>query len=119
MTEIWVESKERVERRRSQGDIRDSLLDQLLGGQIKPDIPLQGTQLAHLAGSVMEGSSDTTSIATHTNILFLATHPNVQEKARAELDAVCGSDRPPTWSDFEALPYINCILKEGLRIRPV
>jgi hypothetical protein len=25
----------------------------------------------------------------------------------------------PTFADFKALPYINCIMKEGLRIRPV
>jgi hypothetical protein len=28
-------------------------------------------------------------------------------------------ERVPTFADFQNLPYINCIMKEGLRIRPV
>lgn len=27
--------------------------------------------------------------------------------------------RVPVWEDFDRLPYINCIVKEGVRIRPV
>lgn len=30
-----------------------------------------------------------------------------------------GSDRSPAWSDFAQLPYINCIIKEAHRWRPV
>jgi cytochrome P450 len=54
-----------------------------------------------------------------TSILLLAKHPNVQKKAQAELDRICGTERLPRWSDHNDLPYINCIVKEGLRIRPV
>lgn len=65
------------------------------------------------------GASETTATAILTNILLLAKYPEAQEKAREELDLVCGTERMPHWSDFERLPYINCIIKEGLRIRPV
>jgi len=27
--------------------------------------------------------------------------------------------RSPTWSDFNQMPYVNCIVKEGMRWRPV
>jgi cytochrome P450 len=54
-----------------------------------------------------------------TSILYLAKHPWVQKKAQEELDRVCGDRRMPTWDDFKELPYINCIVKEGMRMRPV
>lgn len=53
-----------------------------------------------------------------TIILALTKFPEVQVRAREELDAVCGADRTPQFSDFDSLPYINCIIKEALRWRP-
>lgn len=53
-----------------------------------------------------------------TLILAVTKFPEVQVKARKELDAVCGTERTPLFSDFDDLPYINCIIKEGLRWRP-
>jgi cytochrome P450 len=53
-----------------------------------------------------------------TLILAFTKHPEVQVKARKELDAVCGTERTPLFSDFEQLPYINCIVKEAMRWRP-
>lgn len=41
--------------------------------------------------------------------------PSVQERARAELDAVVGQDRLPTFADRERLPYINAVTLEALR----
>lgn len=54
-----------------------------------------------------------------TNILYLAKYPWIQKKAQEELDRVCGDGRMPTWDDFKDLSYINCIVKESMRIRPV
>lgn len=53
-----------------------------------------------------------------TIILAVTKFPEVQIKARKELDEVCGTNRTPIFSDFERLPYINCIIKEALRWRP-
>lgn len=53
-----------------------------------------------------------------TIILAITKYPEVQKKAREELDKVCGEDRTPLFSDFDSLPYINCIIKEALRWRP-
>jgi len=53
-----------------------------------------------------------------TLILAITKHPEVQVKAQKELDAVCGTEKTPLFSDFERLPYINCIVKEAMRWRP-
>ncbi|KAF2828283.1 cytochrome P450 oxidoreductase-like protein [Ophiobolus disseminans] len=109
-----------VDSRRELGDIRESLLDRLIDGLIKPDIPLSFSQITHgFLGAMHQGASETSAMATLTSVLFLALNPQVQEKARQELDRVCGVERIPRWSDMENLPYISCIVKEGLRIRPV
>lgn len=118
-TNLWTEAQKRVEARRAQGDERESLMDNLLSGAIKPDVPLSGTALANFVGALMQAAADTGTLTMNANIMFLAKHPWVQDKAQKELDALCGTERVPTWSDFKDLPYINCIVKEGLRIRPV
>ena len=119
VTSVWNEAKERVEQRRKNGDTRDSLLDRLLSEEIKCDVQMSSNQLANFVGAIMQGAADTTSSVVLSDILLLAKHPWVQKKAQAELDRVCGTGRMPAWADFDALPYINCIVKEGLRIRPV
>lgn len=40
-------------------------------------------------------------------------------RAQAEIDSVVGSDRSPRWSDFSRLPYINMMIKEAHRWKPI
>jgi cytochrome P450 len=69
-------------------------------------------------GEFVSGGADTTASQLLTLVLAFAKYPHVQEKARKELDAVCGTSRAPVWDDFSRLPYINAIVKEGMRWRP-
>ncbi|KAF1843820.1 cytochrome P450 2D18 [Cucurbitaria berberidis CBS 394.84] len=119
VTAIWVDARKRVEKRRQNGDERSSMADRVLSGEVKFDVPLTPTQLSNFFGTLHQGGADTTSSMVLTHVLYLAKHPLVQHKARLELDCVCGTERMPTWADFKDLPYINCIIKEGLRLRPV
>lgn len=41
--------------------------------------------------------------------------PEVQKKAQAEIDAVVGNDRLPTFADQPNLPYVNAIVTELTR----
>lgn len=119
MTETWQEARRIVDERRENGDWRDSLIDQVLGGAVSSDAPMSDTELNNFLGIVQMANADTSKNQLLTHILHLAANPHVQQKARKELDAVCGTSRSPRWSDFEKLPYIDCIVKEGNRIRPV
>ena len=49
----------------------------------------------------------------------MASNPEVQKKAQAELDAVVGPHRLPEFSDQSSLPYLGAVIKELLRWRPV
>ncbi len=42
-------------------------------------------------------------------------YPDVQRKAQAEIDAVVGPDRMPTFADRPNLPYVDAMVKEILR----
>jgi hypothetical protein len=48
-----------------------------------------------------------------------AMYPEIQKKARDELDQVVGSDRLPDFDDQASLPYIQAILMECMRCFPV
>ena len=49
----------------------------------------------------------------------MASYPEVQKRAQAELDTVVGPHRLPTFADKSNLPYLNALVKECLRFRPV
>jgi len=95
-------------------------MDELLDDEsTRLDAAFRGTKLANFVGALMQAAAETSALTMRTSIMFLATHPWVQNKAQKELDALCGVDRVPNLADFKHLPYVNCIMKEGLRIRPV
>lgn len=52
-------------------------------------------------------------------VLSMVLHPDVQNKAQAELDLIVQEGRIPTLADRSALPYIDCIIKELHRWRPI
>jgi cytochrome P450 len=51
--------------------------------------------------------------------LAMVAYPETQARAQAELDAVVGRARPPTFADYPHLPYIRAMVKEILRWRPI
>lgn len=46
-------------------------------------------------------------------------HPQVQKRIQKELDEQVGRERPVSVSDRSRLPYLDCVINEGMRIRPV
>ncbi|ROL01460.1 Steroid 17-alpha-hydroxylase/17,20 lyase [Anabarilius grahami] len=83
------------------GEPRD-LLDALLIGQMK-------------------GSGGEDDI-TEDHVLMTAAEAfgaGVQDRVQAELDECLGRDRPPSLSDRSRLPFLDAVLCEVMRIRPV
>jgi cytochrome P450 len=50
-------------------------------------------------------------------MLAMISHPEKQKKCQAELDAVVGRSRVPTFQDLENLTYIQATVREILRWR--
>ncbi|KAJ3758863.1 cytochrome P450 [Lentinula raphanica] len=52
-------------------------------------------------------------------ILLLIAFPEVQRKGHEEIDGIVGDQRTPTLDDVPRLPYMQAIIKETHRMRPV
>ncbi|KAG2141326.1 cytochrome P450 [Suillus clintonianus] len=67
------------------------------------------------AASLYLGGSDSTVSAIYSLFLAMTLFPHVQKKAQAEIDTVVGTDRLPSFTDRDSLPYIEALVKEVLR----
>lgn len=65
------------------------------------------------------GGADTTVSALMSFFLAMTLFPEVQMKAREELDRVIGGSRLPVSKDRPNLPYIEACVKEAHRWHPV
>jgi len=63
-------------------------------------------------GTMYLGGADTTVSALQTFILAMTLYPEVQRRAQAEIDQIVGNSRLPDFSDQDALPYVQAVLKE-------
>ncbi|EXJ61384.1 uncharacterized protein A1O5_11942 [Cladophialophora psammophila CBS 110553] len=93
MDDTWNEARRLVNVRRRKGIKRDCIIESILDGERHGELELNDHQLNHFMGVLVEGGADTTASAMLTSVMFLAMHPQYQEKARKELDAVCGTSR--------------------------
>ncbi|KAG9313182.1 cytochrome P450 [Chiua virens] len=76
-------------------------------------------QMAFLAGSFFAAGSDTTAAGISTMIMAAACYPDAQARVQDELDDVVGSERVPTFEDWDMLPQLQAFVLEALRWRPV
>ncbi|KAJ7596429.1 cytochrome P450 [Mycena floridula] len=75
--------------------------------------------LQKVAATSFTGGADTTVSSMGTFILAMVLCPNVVAKAQEQLDRVVRRDRLPTLDDQNDLPYIEAIVREVFRFRPV
>lgn len=74
-------------------------------------------ELAYDIGIIYEAGSDTTTMALEVFTLAMVLYPEVMRKAQRELDTVI--EGYPSFTDKDSLPYVDAIIKEVLRWRPV
>lgn len=65
---------------------------------------------------ISAAGAETTSAVMAWWMLAMVTHPETQKRAQAELDAVVGRDRLPTFADYDSLPYIRAMVSSDLYI---
>ncbi|KAJ7881775.1 cytochrome P450 [Mycena olivaceomarginata] len=64
------------------------------------------------------GAQDTTSSALSRILYLLSIRPDIQQKIREEIRAVHTSDRQLSLDEISALPWLDAVLKETLRLYP-
>ncbi|KAH8094841.1 cytochrome P450 [Cristinia sonorae] len=92
--------------------------------QIRPSTSVVGFSreekiARNVTGIAYGAGADTTVSAASSFLTAMCMYPEVQEKARAELDAHVGPDRLPDWDDYDDLIYIRAIAMEAMRWMPV
>ncbi|KAF9230097.1 cytochrome P450, partial [Melanogaster broomeanus] len=63
--------------------------------------------------------SSCTSASLAVFFLAMALYPEAQRRAQAEIDAVIGNDRLPTFEDRRSMPFLEATLRKILRWHPV
>lgn len=63
---------------------------------------------------------DTTSASVCWTLFLLGTSPEIQDKIVEELDSIFDGDRtrPPTMKELNDMKYLECAIKESLRLYP-
>ena len=59
---------------------------------------------------------DTTSSALSRTSHLLASHPEVQDRLRAEIRAAIEEHGRLSYNELEALPYLDAVCRETLRL---
>ncbi|KAG1750461.1 cytochrome P450 [Suillus paluster] len=80
---------------------------------------LTEAETASLAGTFFGAGSSTTVVAICTVFMAAACFPEEQATVQAELDAVIGRQRAPTFADQDFLPRLHAFISEAVRWRPV
>lgn len=62
--------------------------------------------------------TDTVAILLEWSLARMVLHPDIQERARQEIDTCTGSSRHVRDTDVPNLPYLQSIVKEVLRLHP-
>ncbi|CAE6507461.1 unnamed protein product [Rhizoctonia solani] len=76
-------------------------------------------RLKQLGFILYSGATDTTATLLVSFVAAMVLNPNVQTQAQQEIDSKLGSGVLPNISDRERLPYVNRLILELLRWRPV
>ncbi|KAL4640548.1 cytochrome P450 4V2-like [Arapaima gigas] len=100
---------------------RQAFLDMLLKTTDEGGKKLSNKDIQEEVDTFMFEGHDTTAAAMNWAIHLLGSHPDVQRKVQQELQEVFGtssSDRPVNIEDLRKLQYLECVIKESLRLFP-
>ncbi|QRV75533.1 cytochrome P450 family protein [Ceratobasidium sp. AG-Ba] len=121
--EIYSRLLDEVREHRTSGTQTGCFTEQILAR--KESAELSDSQLSYLGGALIEGSAGTTTAWNKFFVMAMSTHLDVQKKSTClffacdELDQVIGNARMPKLGDLASLPYLQAVIKEVHRWRPI
>ncbi len=93
------------------------MISLILEARFEDGSPMTVTQLKSELGGLIFGGFETTSSALAWTFTLLAQHPDVEARARAEVDALGLLGRKPGYADLAQLPFIRACFDESMRIQ--
>ncbi|NXW20778.1 CP4V2 protein, partial [Circaetus pectoralis] len=98
---------------------RKAFLDMLLSATDDEGNKLSYRDIREEVDTFMFEGHDTTAAAMNWALYLLGHNPEAQKKVHRELDEVFGNtERPVTMDDLKKLRYLECVVKEALRLFP-
>ncbi|NXA98309.1 CP4V2 protein, partial [Melanocharis versteri] len=98
---------------------RKAFLDMLLNATDDGGNKLSYRDIREEVDTFMFEGHDTTAAAMNWVLYLLGHNPEVQKKVHKELDQVFGNtERSVTMDDLKNLRYLECVVKEALRLFP-
>ncbi|NWH56921.1 CP4V2 protein, partial [Geococcyx californianus] len=98
---------------------RKAFLDMLLSVTDDEGNKLSYRDIREEVDTFMFEGHDTTAAAMNWVLYLLGHNPEAQKKVHRELDEVFGNtERPVTMDDLKKLRYLECVVKEALRLFP-
>ncbi|KAI0754765.1 cytochrome P450 [Daedaleopsis nitida] len=110
----WEDSKRAMTAGGSSASMASVLFEELLNTQ-GDDARRKEDTIKSVLAVTYAGGIDTSIASLCAFYLAMSLYPEVQRKGQAELNAIVGSSRLPTFADRKRLPYVNAIVKEVMR----
>lgn len=113
---LFEDLRQEIARRGDGGG--DDLLARLIASPLDEDPEVQREAIVQEMAGLLIGGSETTSKALGWTFLGLAKHPAALNRLRQEIVDVLGRDALRQ-EDLAQMPYLDAVVKEGLRWQPV
>ncbi|XP_029292888.1 cytochrome P450 4V8 [Cottoperca gobio] len=98
---------------------RRAFLDMLLMSTDEDGNRMSYREIQEEVDTFMFRGHDTTAASMNWAIHLLGAHPEPHSKVQQEIEEVFGtSDRPVSIEDLKKLKYLECVIKEALRLFP-
>lgn len=86
---------------------------------LEDDLEAFQETVMNTASAMFLGGFDTIVAAMLGFLFAMMTHPEAQRRAQKELDAVLSPGQLPSFKDRDSLPYLEALVKEVLRWKPI
>ncbi|KAK7044096.1 hypothetical protein VNI00_007812 [Paramarasmius palmivorus] len=116
-TRVYMDALNDVKARLKQGIAQPSMATHAIEKQ--EEFGLNDLETAYALSAPWSAGVATTISAIEVAILAMLHFPSVMRDAQKELDNVIGNSRLPSFADYDSLPYMQALLKETLRWRPI
>ncbi|KAL9840218.1 putative cytochrome P450 [Arabidopsis thaliana] len=113
---ILVEHEEKLHEEHQGTDMMDVLL--AASGDENAEYNITRNHIKSFFVEIFIGATDTSVQTTQWTMAEILNHPNVLERLRKDIDSVVGKTRLIHETDLPNLPYLQAVVKEGLRLHP-
>ncbi len=101
------------------GERRDDVLSMLICARDEDGQPLTDEELRDELMTLLVAGHETTATMLCWAFELVLADPRVLERLLAELDGVTREDGVPSPAELAKIPYLDAVIKEVLRLRPV